>query len=119
MSTSTLLSSAVLALALFVPSASAALTEADVGNWTVGDCILAQFAMELTAHPPNRTNVTEPPLRLTVPVTAKADRDQSNCNLPDDKQTLTLSWSEKAGNGTDMLARNITIVFAKLNDSST
>ncbi len=107
--------------------------DADVGNWTVGDCIMAQFAMELTLHlPGNGTNATSgggptpppappkpQPVTLRVPRGAKADRDQSNCKLPDDRQSLTLSWSERSANGTGMLSRNLTIVFSKMNDSST
>ena len=34
-------------------STPAPVRDADVGNWTVGDCIMAQFAMDLTMHLPN------------------------------------------------------------------
>ena len=63
---------------------------ADVGNWTVGDCILAQFALEFAvpnASVPlpkpgkNGTVVTYP---VVVPADAAADKSQPNCGA--DKQ---------------------------------
>lgn len=112
----------LLALPLFalMSVASASLTGADVGNWTVGDCIMAQFAMELTLFPPsNKTNsssATFPPMTIQVPTDAKVDTDMSNCK--GETQSLSLDWSEKAPNGTDMLVRNITVEFANFNDSA-
>ena len=64
--------------------------KADVGNWTVGDCILAQFALEFAvpnASVPlpkpgkNGTVVTYP---VVVPADAAADKSQPNCGA--DKQ---------------------------------
>lgn len=114
-----LLAAAALAAASLPAAAEAGLTDADVGNWTVGDCIMAQFAMELVAHLPNSTNVTVPPLHLLVPVGAKADQNQANCKLDQDRQSLSLSWTDRAVNGTyEPLGRNLTIIFAKLNDTA-
>jgi hypothetical protein len=44
----------ILTVAFFAASlttaASSEIKGPDAGNWTVGDCILAQFAMEFTVH---------------------------------------------------------------------
>ena len=89
------------------------LSDADVGNWTVEPCILAQFAMEFTARP-NKTNVNET-LHLVVPKDAKADQDKANCAV--NKNTLSLDWSERSKNGT-VLARNLTIEFSRSNKTA-
>ena len=108
-----MVSSSLPALALFALCAMApSVSAADTGNWTVGNCILAQFAMEVTLHP-NHThpNVTQV---VVVPADAKADASQSSCGA--DEQQLNLDWVERSDNGTE-LARNVTIVFARRNDT--
>ncbi len=110
----------LLVLPTLLSATSATLTDADVGNWTVSDCIMAQFGMELVLFPPsNKTNATDasfPPMTIKVPADAEVDADKSNCKGA--TQSLSLDWTEKAPNGTDLLVRNITVEFANFNDSA-
>ena len=85
---------------------------ADTGNWTVGGCILAQFAMEVSLHP-NKTDGNATWV-LSVPATASADPVSSTCGT--DEQKLNLDWSELSDNSTT-LNRNVTLVFSRRNDT--
>lgn len=88
--------------------------DSDTGNWTVGDCILAQFAIDITLHP-NATDKNET-LTLAVLPRAKADESQNNCK--NETQSLSLDWSEQEKNSTLQLARNFTIEFRNTNDTA-
>merc|ERR1712117_943025 len=90
--------------------------DADIGNWTVGNCILAQFAMEITLHPnkpnPNATTVIE------VPRHAQVDEIASNCNENGNTtQDLSLFWTDRELNSTNVLMRNLTLRFGRKNET--
>lgn len=64
----------------------------DVGNWTVGDCILAKFAMDFTIYTKNGYSS-----KIRLPSSAIAARDKNGTLCSKDvqkKQTLILSWNE-------------------------
>jgi hypothetical protein len=87
--------------------------DADAGNWTVGECIMAQFAMDIkliNATAPNETLV------VAVPVKAMADQSQGLCG--NETQDLTLYWKDKADNSSDLLPRNVTLRFGRINDTA-
>ena len=87
------------------------LADADVGNWTVGQCIMAQFAMELTLRPDaNNKNTT---LDVKVSPKAVADADQKYCGNV--TQNLNLHWHDQESNSTEHLLRNLTIKFGRSN----
>jgi hypothetical protein len=87
---------------------------ADTGNWTVGNCILAQFAMEITLHP-NKTDANST-LTVKVPADAQVDKAQTNCGK--DIQLMKLVWTETAKNDSTVeLHRNLTIEFGKINNT--
>ena len=87
--------------------------DADIGNWTVDNCILAQFAMEITLHPnktnPNVTTVIE------VPRHAQVDKIASNCG--NTTQDLSLFWTDRELNSTNVLMRNLTLRFGRKNET--
>lgn len=94
----------------------------DVGNWTVGDCILAQFAMEFTVPFPNSSKFSEhqdkpantTTFTLDLPVNAIVDKSQRQCG--NDSQILSFDWSNPALNDSSVnLYRNFTVVFATMN----
>merc|ERR1719434_57762 len=63
-----------------------------VGNWSVGNCILAKFAMNFTIYPEGGNGST-----INLPTSAVADKDQNGTLCSTDVknvQTLTLSWNE-------------------------
>lgn len=92
----------------------------DAGNWSVGDCILAQFAMEFTVHTDEaKKNATK---LISLPSTAKAEKDDKghpHCSNETGKyQSLSLSWKERQLNITGIkpaiyLDRYIVIQFAR------
>ena len=88
--------------------------DADTGNWTVGSCIMTQFALQLTIQP-NVTNANET-VSIEVPRDATADASQSHCQ--NTTQELKLTWSDRAENGTDLLRRNFTIQFGRINNTA-
>ena len=97
-----------------ISGAEAALEAADVGNWTVGKCIMAQFAMEFTLRPeainPNKT------VLVKVGPRAKADKDQKYCG--NTTQELNLHWYDAQRNNTaELLFRNITITIGRNNST--
>jgi len=86
----------------------------DVGNWTVGDCIMAKFSMEFTINTgKGKANVS----KITLPHTAIATKDNNGtlCSKDIQKvQTLTLSWKEKQENDTKVdLNRFIQVDFLR------
>jgi len=101
----------IVALSTFASSTSERhpnLKAADAGNWTVGDCILAQFAIEVTVHYNtkdfNETMIVDVPPNATVAA-------GSQCGQA--KQSLTLVWSDLAFNDSSVtLNRSLTIDFA-------
>ena len=87
------------------------LTDADVGNWTFGDCLMVQFAMEFTVRPDKSdSNVTIP---IRVDPFAKVDPDRCNCGEGD--QNIKMYWTLKATNDTVMLMNNLTLTFSRSN----
>lgn len=79
----------------------------DVGQWTVGDCFKAEFAMTVEANT-TLTNQTT----FKLPKDAKADDAQSNC--ANETNTLSLTWSEAALNDTKVnLNRKLVFTFKK------
>ena len=85
----------------------------DVGNWTVGDCLRTEFAMNLSIDLRNTTDFNET-LSVAVPSQAKVDASQANCGK--NREILKLTWTETSKNGT-VLARNITFNFDQVNDT--
>jgi len=98
----------------FAPATVRSDEAADTGNWTVGNCILAQFAMEITLYP-NKTNpnVTEV---IDVPKHAKVDQKASNCGNGT-TQDLSLFWTVRESNSTNLLMRNLTLRFGRKNET--
>ena len=81
------------------------LDAADAGNWTVGDCILAQFAMEVKVHYSSNDSMV-----VDVSPAAKVNNDVSVCGQA--RQTLSLAWFEPASNDSSVkLNRSLTIDF--------
>jgi len=73
--------------------------DVEVGNWTVGDCIMAKFSMEFTINTGNKGNYS----KISLPPSAVAAKDNNGtlCSKDINKvQTLTLSWKEKQQNDT-------------------
>ena len=64
----------------------------NVGNWSVGDCILARFNMNFSIHTDNNGNA----MQIMVPPTAIAGNDnRSHCSkVYGETQSLSLSWNE-------------------------
>ncbi|TRY75297.1 hypothetical protein TCAL_01332 [Tigriopus californicus] len=96
----------------------------DVGNWTVGDCILAQFAMEFTVPFPNSSKFFDShdkapnstTFKLDLPVNAVVDKSQRQCG--NNTQVLSFDWSSPALNDSAVnLYRNLTVVFAAMNQN--
>merc|ERR1711976_264721 len=109
-------------LALYAPlqitatvDGSSSKLKADVGNWTVGDCIRIEFAMDFVLHP----NDTNPNLiyTVTVPVSAKIDPTESNCG--NDTQKMTLTWSDYCPQNNTQLSRTMSVIFKKNNINGT
>ncbi len=105
-------------LVLLVVSSAAAATSpadeilrADTGNWTVGDCLLAQFAMQFVVTADNNTipGVEPRDLIFKVPANATVQVDSASCQPT--LNYLSLHWVDKSSNETH-LARNLTVVFA-------
>ena len=87
----------------------------DTGNWKVGNCIIAQFAMEfkIFLNASDKADV----MKVDVPEEAKANGDQSNCK--NDTQTLNLTWETRAKNDSStLLWRNLTVIFEKKKNES-
>lgn len=87
----------------------------DTGNWKVGNCIIAQFAMEfkIFLNASDKADV----MKVDVPEEAKANGDQSNCK--NDTQTLNLTWKTWARNDSStLLWRNLTVIFEKKKNES-
>ena len=97
----------ILPVAILAPGAEKA------GTWAVGDCILAQFQMNISIH----MNPKDPKVDIeTVQVSpdAKVDATKSNCGGDNDDQTLVLSWTAHQSNDSSIeLAREITIKFRR------
>jgi len=87
--------------------------DADIGNWTVGKCILAQFAMEITLHA-NTTHQNETTV-IQVPRHAVVDQSASNCD--NTTQDLSLFWTVRELNSTNDLMRNLTLRFGRKNET--
>jgi len=91
--------------------------EEKVGNWSVGDCILAKFAMNFTIYPEGGNGST-----ITLPPSAIADKDDKGSLCTSDVkkvQTLSLSWKEKQKNDTSILLnRFVQIQFMRMENSS-
>jgi len=89
----------------------------NVGNWSVGNCILAKFAMNFTIYPEGGNGST-----IILPTSAIADKDQNGtlCSKDIKKvQTLTLSWNEDQKNDTKIsLHRFVQIQFKRMENSS-
>jgi len=104
---------AAAASATMMPLVMLSEEDADIGNWTVDSCILAQFAMEITLHPnktnPNMTTVIE------VPRHAQVDKIASNCG--NTTQDLSLFWTDRELNSTNALMRNLTLRFGRKNET--
>jgi len=98
-------------------SVSADEVPGDIGNWTVGDCILVQFSLDIALRPDEAN--TSDVVKVSLPLWAKADKDQSQCQYEGgNEQHLALFWQNLAHNSTDdHLNRNVTVVFAKRNDT--
>jgi len=97
-------------LALVVLGAVAC--SADMGNWTVENCIVVRMDAELTIQPVFNNNSVV--VGVPIPVGAVATGE---CNKND--QRLSLSWKVNEVNTTDkMLNRNLTVYFIR-NDTST
>jgi len=88
-----------------------------VGNWSVGNCILAKFAMNFTIYPEGGNGST-----INLPTSAVADKDQNGTLCSTDVknvQTLTLSWNENQKNDTEILLhRFVQIQFKRMENSS-
>lgn len=79
----------------------------EVGNWSVGNCLMASFDLEMTIYPNNSDRNASSV--LSVPVTASVVSDPNTCQN-NETQQLKLAWSDTAQNGTELL-RNLTISF--------
>jgi len=88
-----------------------------VGNWSVGNCILAKFAMNFTIYPNGSDGTT-----ITLPPSAVADNTDNKtlCSTDMKKvQTLTLTWTEKQKNDTSILLnRFVQINFLRMENST-
>ena len=93
------------------PPTSQDLTDADVGNWTVGDCILAQFGMEFTIRL-DKEDLNDT-LVIKVDPHAKVEKGQKHCGQ--DKQAMVFHWSVKDSNSSENLDRNMTLTFGRDN----
>jgi len=91
--------------------------DGSVGNWSVGNCILAKFAMNFTIYPEGGNGST-----INLPTSAVADKDQNGTLCSTDVknvQTLTLSWNENQKNDTEILLhRFVQIQFKRMENSS-
>jgi len=89
----------------------------DIGNWTVGDCILAKFAMDFTIHT-DKGNGT----KMSMPSSALATKDNNGTMCSKDvkkEQTLILSWKEPQKNDTRFtLERWVHVSFLRMPNSS-
>ena len=85
-----------------------------LGNWAVGDCILAQFNLNITIHiDPKDDNKT---LTVKIPKDAQVDKKKSKCGeKKNDDQLLVLHWEDKVVSESieEDLDREITIIFRK------
>jgi len=90
--------------------------DVEVGNWTVGDCIMAKFSMEFTINTGDKGNYS----KISLPPSAVAAKDNNGtlCSKDINKvQTLTLSWKEAQQNDTKIeLSRFIQVDFLRSKD---
>jgi len=91
--------------------------EMNIGNWSVGDCILAKFAMNFTIHT-EKGNASS----ISLPTSAVAQKDNNGtlCSKDATKvQTLTLSWKEPQKNDTSIkLSRFVQVDFLRMENST-
>lgn len=83
----------------------------DVGNWTVGDCIRIEFAMEMIIH----SNSSDPNqnITVTVPTTAQVKASDLSKACGNETNILRLTWTDHdPKNGTE-LSRDLKITFEK------
>ena len=107
-----------LLLTLVLPAVALATTtnindtinDGDIGTWTVGDCILVQFAMAFDLHA-NASN----PNATTSTILVAPDAKLSSYSCGNMTQEFKLSWAEQSRNHTGLLHRNVTITFARKN----
>lgn len=92
--------------------------DAEVGNWTVGDCIMAKFSMEFTVNTGKKGNFS----KISLPASAVASPDNNGtlCSKDIKKvQTLTLSWKEKQQNDSAIeLNRFVEVDFLRKEEGS-
>jgi len=92
--------------------------EGEVGNWTVGDCIMAKFSMEFTINTGKKGNYS----KISLPASAIAAKDNNGtlCSKDIKKvQTLTLSWKDKQHNDSSIeLNRFVEVDFLRKEEGS-
>lgn len=92
--------------------------DAEVGNWTVGDCIMAKFSMEFTVNTGKKGNFS----KISLPASAVASPDNNGTLCSEDikkVQTLTLSWKEKQQNDSAIeLNRFVEVDFLRKEEGS-
>ena len=101
----------LLLFVLVLPSAISA--DQDSEPWAVGDCILAQFSMNITIY----LGKNESGIVIQVPSDAQVQTDgaKSSCGAAPNAtdQSMTLGWYDKQANDSIPLYREITIKFKK------
>jgi len=89
-------------------------TTSDVGEWKVGNCLMAGFALQINIGADNNATTQT---SFVVPENAAVNADQAQCGNA--TNTLELSWSETAPNDTSLtLARKLDITFKKAINST-
>jgi len=100
-----------------IKDTTGAIHEINTGNWSVGDCILAKFAMEFTIHA-EKGNAS----KIALPTSAVAQKDNNGtlCSKDIKKvQTLTLSWKEPQKNNTKIeLNRLVQVNFLRMENGT-
>ena len=89
-------------------------TTSDVGEWKVGNCLMAGFALQINIGADNNATAQT---AFVVPNDAAVKGDQDQCG--NDTNSLELTWSERAPNDTSMvLERKLDITFKKAANST-
>jgi len=100
-----------------VPQPPKTIKNNEVGLWSMGNCILAQFSMKLFVPLDNLENAVNDILEINVPSTAKVvsdDKEHQCSNITKRDQKLTLYWEKRISNvAPKTLYNTITITFTQ------